>query len=448
MNLLLAIPLVIRLGGLFVFGACLGSLLNLGIYRLAWIQRLCSPWSPAPPKAAPRTWADRIPIYGWMRLQRESKIFGRGFWIRPMLIEFFMGVGIAWLYVWETVQQGLYGYYLGLPNPLPPAYAQIPESYLHWQFVAHVLLISLMVVATFIDIDEKTIPDAITVTGALLGLILAAAVPHSLPGQLFHWPVARTLGTKLEISEVVKRRVENSSLCHEVVNPASPAEFPDEVFGPRHWKSLCIGLGCYWLWCFAYAPRPWYMRHGLRRALSHSTARLMRSLRHPFMMSLIGLGTAGISALWWWGGDHWIGLITALVGMAASGGIVWLVRIIGAITLRKEAMGFGDVLLMMMIGAFIGWQGGIIVFFLAPGAGLIIGILQLLFRRDQYIPYGPFLCLATLVVIVYWAYVWNETKYLFDLGLFFPGILLVCMAAMALMLSVWRIIKEALLSRM
>lgn len=134
--------------------------------------------------------------------------------------------------------------------------------------------------------------------------------------------------------------------------------------------------------------------------------------------------------------------------MAASGGIVWLVRIIGAITLRKEAMGFGDVLLMMMIGAFIGWQGGIIVFFLAPGAGLIIGILQLLFRRDQYIPYGPFLCLATLVVIVYWAYVWNETKYLFDLGLFFPGILLVCMAAMALMLSVWRIIKEALLSRM
>jgi prepilin signal peptidase PulO-like enzyme (type II secretory pathway) len=102
---------------------------------------------------------------------------------------------------------------------------------------------------------------------------------------------------------------------------------------------------------------------------------------------------------------------------------------------------------MMMIGSFIGWQGGMIVFFLAPGAGLLIGILQLLFYRDQYIPYGPFLCLATLVVIVFWNAVWNYSKPMFDLGLILPSILLGLMAAMTVMLAIWRIIKEAFLAR-
>src|SRR5690606_22947901 len=100
-----------------------------------------------------------------------------------------------------------------------------------------------------------------------------------------------------------------------------------------------------------YAPRPWHTRHGLRRAFGLAAARFCRSLKHPIMLGLIGIGTTAIVAVWWWGKESWVGLLTALVGMAASGGIVWLVRIIGAVTLRKEAMGFGDVLLMMMIGA-------------------------------------------------------------------------------------------------
>ena len=66
-------------------------------------------------------------------------------------------------------------------------------------------------------------------------------------------------------------------------------------------------------------------------------------------------------------------------------------------------MGFGDVTLMAMIGAFLGWQPCLIIFFLAPFAGLVIGVLRLILFRDREIPYGPFLCLATLVVIVAWA---------------------------------------------
>ena len=102
-------------------------------------------------------------------------------------------------------------------------------------------------------------------------------------------------------------------------------------------------------------------------------------------------------------------LLSALVGMAASGGLVWAVRVIGTAVLHREAMGFGDVTLMAMIGAFLGWQPCLIIFFLAPFAGLVIGVLRLILFRDREIPYGPFLCLATLVVIVGWAAVWNYT---------------------------------------
>ena len=60
----------------------------------------------------------------------------------------------------------------------------------------------------------------------------------------------------------------------------------------------------------------------------------------------------------------WAALLTALVGLVAGGGIVWVVRLIGAVALRREAMGFGDVTLMAMVGAFVGWQASLIVFFM------------------------------------------------------------------------------------
>ena len=57
-------------------------------------------------------------------------------------------------------------------------------------------------------------------------------------------------------------------------------------------------------------------------------------------------------------------LLTALIGLVGSGGIVWAVRLIGTAALRREAMGFGDVTLMMMVGTFLGWQACLIAFFL------------------------------------------------------------------------------------
>ena len=64
MNFILAIPLQWRLAALFAVGLCAGSLVNLGVYRLAWFPRPISPWSAPPPDGRRGGWLDRVPIVG------------------------------------------------------------------------------------------------------------------------------------------------------------------------------------------------------------------------------------------------------------------------------------------------------------------------------------------------------------------------------------------------
>src|SRR6185436_5201682 len=118
-------------------------------------------------------------------------------------------------------------------------------------------------------------------------------------------------------------------------------------------------------------------------------------------------GCAGVVAAWYQDGEQWRGLFSALVGLAVGGGIVWLIRLIGGAVVKREAIGFGDVTLMAMIGAFVGWQPVLIVFFMAPFVGAIVGLLQWIMIGENVIPFGPFLCLGALTTVVFWAAVWD-----------------------------------------
>ena len=430
MNLIVDIPMPVRLAGLFVLGTCLGSLANLGVYRLAWHPRSISPWWPPDPKAPPRRWTDRVPIVGWLGLRREAGVHGGGFWIRPFLLELLAGVGFAALYWWEIDRAGLL--LPNLPRPLAPGLLAI----LHGHYAVHLVLISLMIVASMIDIDEKIIPDTITVPGTLLGLLLAAAFPWSMLPDLLDPIVAI-------IPPAFWQRVTPDTwpLFLRLTSPISHNVWPGWLNGFPHGWSLVTALGCWWLWCVALMPRSWYPRHGWRRAVQLSVARLIRESA-TYILLLMGLiGSAAIAGVWFCGGTAWTGLLSALVGMAASGGLVWIVRIIGTVTLRREAMGFGDVTLMAMIGAFLGWQTCLIIFFLAPLAALGFAVLRMIFLRDREIPYGPFLCLATLAAIVGWATIWDQTWHAFALGWFVPLVMLICLALMAVMLGLYEWVR-------
>ncbi|MBI4713186.1 MAG: prepilin peptidase [Planctomycetes bacterium] len=93
------------------------------------------------------------------------------------------------------------------------------------------------------------------------------------------------------------------------------------------------------------------------------------------------------------------GLLACLVGMLVGGGVVYLVGLIGKAVFRKEAMGFGDVKLMALLGGFMGWQSILFVFFLGCIFGSVIGIIFWIVTKDRYIAFGPFLAMGALVML-------------------------------------------------
>jgi len=151
------------------------------------------------------------------------------------------------------------------------------------------------------------------------------------------------------------------------------------------------------------------------------------------------VGTLVLVGVWRFGGDsNWEGLLTSLAGMAFGGGLIWAVRIIGTAVLHREAMGFGDVTLMAMIGAFLGWQSCLIIFFLAPFAGLFVGVFSIALHRQPEIPYGPFLCMAAAVVMIWWAPVWLATEDFFAMPFILLSIIGIGLVLMAGLLGLWR----------
>ena len=97
----------LRLAALFVVGTFLGSLVNWAVYTFAWNPRPISPWSPRTGRScAARLVFDRVPVVGWWQLNREAAIHGRGFGVRPLLVEVGTGAAVAGLYWWEVGQFG------------------------------------------------------------------------------------------------------------------------------------------------------------------------------------------------------------------------------------------------------------------------------------------------------------------------------------------------------
>jgi leader peptidase (prepilin peptidase)/N-methyltransferase len=119
----------------------------------------------------------------------------------------------------------------------------------------------------------------------------------------------------------------------------------------------------------------------------------------------------------------WHGAFGLMVGM----GLTQFVRKSAGFIARREAMGFGDVTLMGMIGAFMGWQAAVLTFFLAPFFGLghaswrLVRFLKKWIRggqlstADRELPYGPYLSMAAAALFFLWPYVWpGWARGLFD----------------------------------
>ncbi|MEW5692295.1 MAG: prepilin peptidase [Candidatus Hydrogenedentota bacterium] len=97
-------------------------------------------------------------------------------------------------------------------------------------------------------------------------------------------------------------------------------------------------------------------------------------------------------------------VLFSISGLFAGGGLLYFIAILGYFLFKKEALGFGDVKMMAMIGAFLGPEFSIYILFIAALIGSFYGITGILLRkftRKDFIPFGPFISLATYIMIFY-----------------------------------------------
>ncbi|MFO1021299.1 MAG: prepilin peptidase [Planctomycetales bacterium] len=357
------IPLWIMLPYLFIMGAVVGSFLNVCIYRMPLHETVGASWKSLlhPPSRCghcfhPIPLKDNIPILGWFLLGGRCRFCRRSYSIRYAGIEFLNGLLFAFLY-WCEVPAGFHAtlsescvyHELGPQGIVGSAWLS-PAMMVNWRYLYHLVLVEMLVVATFIDFDLQIIPDCITYPAIAVGVVGGAVL-----GQMYLVPV---WFERRDLSWQVNLLLQSFGLT------SSAPWNPEKTGG----------------WAFQGVWVPEWVH------------------AHP----------------------HLHGLVVSLAGFAVGYGIVWGVRWLGTRVLKREAMGMGDAYLMAAVGAFLGWQGTLMAFFLAPVLALGVVCVQLIFRKQREIPYGPYLSLATLLVIVGWKSLSPSAMRIFELGRLLP----------------------------
>jgi leader peptidase (prepilin peptidase)/N-methyltransferase len=100
----------------------------------------------------------------------------------------------------------------------------------------------------------------------------------------------------------------------------------------------------------------------------------------------------------------WLTWTDSLFGILLGGGSLYVVAVCYELLTKKEGMGGGDIKLLAMIGAFLGWKAIFPVIFFSSLVGTMVGLPLMLFRnqnRRYAIPFGPFLSLAALIYLFY-----------------------------------------------
>ncbi len=96
-------------------------------------------------------------------------------------------------------------------------------------------------------------------------------------------------------------------------------------------------------------------------------------------------------------------VISAILGALTGGGIFFAIALLALIIYKKEGMGFGDVKLMAALGFIFGVKTILVVSLVSFFIGAIIGgILMIIKKKDgqSYIPFGPFIVIATFIIMV------------------------------------------------
>ena len=123
----------------------------------------------------------------------------------------------------------------------------------------------------------------------------------------------------------------------------------------------------------------------------------------PDVITLPGIVVGMCTSLWFTP----VGVGNAVLGVLLGGGLFLFMAVLSVVILHREGMGGGDIKLIVMIGAFLGWHVVLVTIFLGAVLGAFVGIILMLLRlkeRKEPLPFGPFLALGAFLAMV-----WGDT---------------------------------------
>ncbi|MEM9282020.1 MAG: prepilin peptidase [Verrucomicrobiota bacterium] len=350
----------------FGIGASIGSFLNVVIYRVPNGLSVNEPKrSFCPDCGVQIPMALNIPLVSWLMLRGKCKWCDSKIAFRYFLVELI--TGIVFFAIWRKVVPD--------DTTLMANLGLLGVVFSLW------VLASLLISATFIDFDHFIIPDSITIGGTVVGVVASIAIP-ALHHQEIWWQgglqslIGAAVGFVLIWMVVLMGKLAFGRIKHEFDEPAN-----FEISQPGGDDSpIVIKLGEH-----TYEWGDVFYRKWDRLELEVEELFLddvQQEVDESFCVTGEGFETEGEKI-----------------------DLESVKRVTGKITsavVPREAMGFGDVKFVAMIGAFLGWQSTLFVLFAASVIGAVVGLFQKFVIREEWsrpLPFGPYLALAAFVWI-------------------------------------------------
>ncbi len=366
---------------IFVFGCCVGSFLNVVVYRLPRDKSITTPSSACPACGKSIRFYDNIPLVSWIVLGRKCRYCKGTISPRYFVIELLTGLvftGLFILYFHFGLRRGM-GTFLGGG---------------WFVYLLHIILLAALIAASAIDLERWLIPLSICWLVTAVGLVGAA-----LGGYVITPAVIRQHFLLPSTSDIILKEATVASLA----------------------AGAAIGLAISLILLATGVIKRSYEAEGENResnyepqATSHKSRinhRLEVCREIIFLLPIIACSAAAYcitreipAVRSWWVNFSQVpaiaGLFGSLWGYFVGCGVVWATRIFGTLGFGKEAMGLGDAHLMGAAGAVIGPVFVVVAFFVAPFFGLAWAGFQMFFKKTRQIPYGPFLSLGIFTVMI------------------------------------------------
>ncbi len=445
-------------------GLCVGSFLNVVIYRLPRDRALTSPaWSVCPCCNHRIRWYDNLPVLSYLRLGARCRDCRAPISCRYLIVEIGMAMIVLMLldaFFIGHIRQGIIKTPFGMTDGL---------SYDWPVYLAHIILFAALFAMSAIDLEHYWVDVRFTNLATACGFVL-----HILwtPRHSEDWlRSGDALGFASIMAMLGVAAVIVVSLCHPYVDPedygmedeaedetSDQADFPQPLEPTGRGAgaavlflfvglvaSLCVaggmGGGGVPHWIRALVPlavffalviqQSWVVRSSddeimdvIEQESRWARGMVIGELGMLTPAILLGVGflywaltsddfAARVSSLLHWEINvygvqmlrHWqplYGLATAAAGFVVAGALGWAIRIVFTLGFGKEAFGEGDIHLMAAAGCVVGWPVVVLGFFLTCGLALVGWVMALPFKRARAIPLGPWLSLSFLAVAIFY----------------------------------------------